>query len=397
MSALTYLNFTNPKTGRSLAKARDGQGLQLVGAPRFRAGEFWNKSGLQGLEIAESVSNLIPADVDPTCKSTAGLATGGANTLAVSSLQALFEGASILSTYQDNTTLLTDSMTLPTVSVTYAISMYVWVPQDWDGGNIECSPDEATFTSGSKSVVDSWLSASSPRETWFRLTATLTVSADVTGTALRLITSSAPTVGRFIYVDGLQIEQGNYPTPFHYSNVVDRLDQHIKIPLGGNFPSFDAGTIVMTLTPDFGFNYAAGNDPTFWSFYFGANDHWYISYVLGSDVFRFFMDDGTTTDIQSAVQTFIRNDKIMLVVTWDGTNGDLWTNNVKSITGTKTQRRPFLPGTMYLGDYAGALGTNVANSIIDEFVILDVVCNDRLATKLYNNFLVGKTVAQLIN
>jgi len=399
MSALTYINFTNPKTGQSLAKARDGQVLNLVGAPVFRAGEFWNRSSLQGLEIAEAVTNLIPADVDPTCKSTAGLATGGTNTLAVSSLQALFEGSSIKASWIDSTTLLTDTMTLPTVSVTYDVSMYIWVPQNWDGGNLECSPDETTFTSGSKSVVDSWLSASSPRETWFRLTATLTVATDVTGIALRLLASSAPTAGKFVYIDGLQIEQRAYPTPFHPSNVNARISQYVKMPLGGNFPSFDAGTIILTLTPDFEFDYATTDDPVFWSFHFDANERWALSYNVGpgTDVFSFFMDDGTTTNIRSATQTFTRGDKIMLIATWDGINGDLWTNNVKSITGTKTQRKPTLPGAMYIGDYAGALGSNPANSVIDEFAILDVVCNDRLATKLYNNFLAKKTIAQLIS
>ncbi len=394
MSALTYINFTNPKTGQSLIKARDGQGLNLVGAPVFRAGEFWNKSGLQGLEIAEAVTNLIPADVDPTCKSTAGLATGGANTLAVSSLQALFEGASILSTYQDNTTLLTDTMTLPTTSVTYSISMYIWVPQDWDGGNLECSPDETTFTSGSKSVVDSWLSASSPRETWFRLTATLTVATDVIGTALRLLASSAPTAGRFVYIDGLQIEQRVYTTPFHPSNVNARLDQEVRIPVAGNFPGIEKGSIIISFRPDWAYDVGwTGNKRLFAVQGSEPSDAWNILYLTASDEFWFYTLDTVGNAVSAKATTHSRGDKIQIVAVWDATNIQIFVNGSAGNLAAKT-RLPSTLNRIYLGNDGG---TAYSNLIVDELAILDVTCNIRLATKLYNNFLANKTIAQLIS
>ncbi len=398
MTALLHTTFTNPKTGQGLAKSSDGQTLNFIGNPQFRTGQFWSNENTAGLEIAEDVTNLIPADVDPLCKSADGLIASGSNTLGVSALKGLFEGSALLATYQDDTTLMSDIMTLPTVSATYAVSFYIWVPQNWDGGNIQASAIAGDFDSGVNTIITEWLSASSPRETWFRVTCTLAVGTpDITGTVLRCLTSSGPTAGRFIYIDGLQIEENDYPTPFHASNVNARIDQHVKIPIAGNFPGFSQGTIIINFRPDWAFNTGQTNDPHLWGMFFDSNNEWYISYIDGTGVFQFFMRiSGSNTAILSAAQTFIRGDKLQLIATWDGVDGDLFTNSVQSLTGSKTQRNSILPANMYLGAYAGGLANNNCNGVFDEVSMLDIHCNQRLATKINDNFLLGNPLAALV-
>jgi len=135
---------------------------------------------------------------------TTGYATGGTNTLTRvygPAWNARTGHWGLKATYSNNLQLVTRPRTFPS-SGTYTWSVYVKIPREWDGGAISLDAVSYAGSSGETTVAANM----SIRDTWQRLTLTITIAGgDLVGT-LDILAASAPTVGRYILVDDVQVE-----------------------------------------------------------------------------------------------------------------------------------------------------------------------------------------------
>lgn len=97
------------------------------------------------------------------------------------------------------------SITLP-AAIVYTASAYIWIPADWDGGPLRLG--QTGFTSVSiASQPDANMALV---DQWQRITMTFTPDAgDLAGYIGSEINGADPSNGKFIYLDGLQIEVGS--------------------------------------------------------------------------------------------------------------------------------------------------------------------------------------------
>jgi hypothetical protein len=162
------------------------------------------------LIVPEATVNLC---TNPSFElATTGWSASGSNTIARSAAQQFAGVYSLLCTYQNNTTLatLTISSGLNT-GTTYTITARLYVPADWNGDDIRLNA--SGFTSATVTQVREWDSAIGETGKWVELEIRLATSADATGTIL-LQTTGAPSAGRAVYLDCLQIEAKAYPTTY---------------------------------------------------------------------------------------------------------------------------------------------------------------------------------------
>lgn len=134
---------------------------------------------------------------------TTGHAATGTSTIARSLLEAHEGIASLLCTYQNSTTLDDYALTLPTANQSYTFSCWVWIPTNWDGGQIQL----AIANYAGSATVSSDFADITRLGQWQRVFLTFSVASDIIGN-LQVKTASAPTAGRFIYIDDLQLEPG---------------------------------------------------------------------------------------------------------------------------------------------------------------------------------------------
>lgn len=131
------------------------------------------------------------------------------NTIARSTVQKNSGAASLLCTYQDQVGLARFPATL--TAAAHIFSAWVYIPTAWDGGDILLNDngDYAGATGTQQASANMAL-----RDQWQRLETDFTIVAgDLVG-ALHIRAASAPTAGRFIYVDDVQIELGAVATPY---------------------------------------------------------------------------------------------------------------------------------------------------------------------------------------
>lgn len=138
-------------------------------------------------------------------------ATAGTNTIAKSSAQSYKGNYSLLCTYGDEASLAAYDVTLPTISVTYKLTARLYVSSNWDGGNISLTTTD--YAGATNTVVSQYTHGTSATATWVKLETTLALSTDAIG-SLGLVASSAPTAGRFVYLDAVQIEKQSTATTY---------------------------------------------------------------------------------------------------------------------------------------------------------------------------------------
>ncbi len=141
--------------------------------------------------------------------STSGWAQRGTNTIASVTDQALHGLYSLKATYQDDNRLALPPTLVLAATTTYSMYFYVYVPADWDGGQITIG-DDGGFAGSTQTKYNADMSL---RDQWQRVTMILTTASDNTGT-IHIRTTSAPTVGKFVYFDNVQVNTGSTPLAF---------------------------------------------------------------------------------------------------------------------------------------------------------------------------------------
>jgi len=137
---------------------------------------------------------------------TTGWTKGGTNTLVSNATQAKFGTKSGLATYADNATLADYAATL--TNVAHMVQVRLWIPTAYDGGGVELRQLNYTVAA-SATAANMGL-----RDQWQQVTLGFTPGADVIGNIQVNNTGAAPTAGRFVYIDGAQIETGSIATPY---------------------------------------------------------------------------------------------------------------------------------------------------------------------------------------
>jgi len=165
--------------------------------------------GYWSIILPEAATNLI---TNPSFETnTTGWAASGTNTIASSTAEAKFGGYSLKATYQDNTTLATYAATL-TASTTYYLSCYIYVPTNWDGGNIRLNSSDYASASATYNTI--YTDGTSSKDRWLYIETRLEIDSDAVG-SITIDTTSAPTAGRFIYIDAVQCEaNSSYATTY---------------------------------------------------------------------------------------------------------------------------------------------------------------------------------------
>ncbi len=172
-------------------------------------------STLWELVKPEATTNLC---TNPSFETnTTGWIASGTNTIAADTTTAKFGYKSLKCTYNNAVTLAaytTTSATFPTTSTSYTLSAWLYVPSTWDGGNIQLS--ESSLTGATVSDVTLYTDGTTAQDKWVYIESELAIATDVAGFVI-LVTGSAPTAGRFVYLDGVQIEEKTYATTCQWS------------------------------------------------------------------------------------------------------------------------------------------------------------------------------------
>lgn len=160
------------------------------------------------LRLEAATTNFV---LNPSFETgTTGWSTSGTNAIAQVSTQAQSGAAALRCTYNNHTTLaFINSLVLPSAGA-YTLSAWVYIPADWDGGRIEVHPWSYVGSTAGASVQADM----SRRDQWQRIWQTFTaVSGDLDGQPV-VVAASAPTAGRVIYVDAVQVEAGTRPSSY---------------------------------------------------------------------------------------------------------------------------------------------------------------------------------------
>ena len=165
---------------------------------------YWNAI------LPEAGTNLI---TNPSFETnTTGWDTGGTNVIAQSGTEAKFGAYSLKSTYKDNTILADFALTL-TVSTTYHLSCWVYVPSGWDGGNIRIEGNE-DYVGLANTYNHIYTEGTSTEGIWIYCETKLVIAADAIG-EIHIRATDAPAVDKFIYIDAVQVEaNASYATTY---------------------------------------------------------------------------------------------------------------------------------------------------------------------------------------
>lgn len=172
----------------------------------------------QHLAAVTNLEELAGADVSFE-SGTTGYTTGGTNTLESSDAQAKFGSRSAKATYEDNANLLQRNQVVGAAGA-HSFSRWVYIPTGFDGDGLRVVLTGFTGATGTISVAADM----STRDEWQRVEVpNVTIDAgDLSGTISVQTTGTAPTAGKFVYVDGCQTEAQGVTTPFT-TNTLDTL------------------------------------------------------------------------------------------------------------------------------------------------------------------------------
>ncbi len=150
-----------------------------------------------------AVENILP---NPSLETnTTGWAAGTGNAIAVSAVEARFGKQSLKCTWQTGGDPELAKEATTATAAAYVGSVYVWIPSDWDGGDIQL-----IFQGyGSATGLVTGTADSTITDRWQRVEAQVTPDAgDLLG-SFDIKVASNPSNGKFIYIDAAMMELGS--------------------------------------------------------------------------------------------------------------------------------------------------------------------------------------------
>jgi hypothetical protein len=334
-----------------------------------------------GLQIAEETTNL---PTNPSFETnTTGWATGGTNTITRSSEQAKFGSYSLKCTYQDTAALAYDSITL--TAAAHSLSAWLFIPADYDGASVR------VLFSGFASAVGTAAVAADMniRDQWQRVEVpNYTPDAGDLNGLIAVDAPSAPTAGKYIYLDAVQCEAKAYCTPYcdgslgpgHSWSGTAHDSTSSRTAAECELDDYAADLVSDQMTIAFWFIPGVlasdvGNDIYLFEAYGGDNDNrvmiWFDD---NSDEIRLYVNGGFRCTVDpSSINV---GDAVFIVATldFDEDEWNLYVFEDDGTLGTDSDNTALSIPTftaMSIGSSDG--GAAQANGVIDRFMILDHV------------------------
>ncbi|KKL83182.1 hypothetical protein LCGC14_1977320, partial [marine sediment metagenome] len=237
-----------------------------------------------------------------------------ANTIAVSTEQAKFGAQSALSTFANHTVLAFYAITL--TAELHAASAWLYIPSDWDGGIVRIRLGDFGGATGTSNVeADMTLT-----DQWQRLAGiSMTIAGgDLAGNLLVEYFGAAPTVGRTIYTDGVQIEKQPIDTPYVETDggTITRAAARVQAP--ASVLDETQGWWAVRVRVGWDYDDAPYNLPYLCSWQDDATHRISFYYDEGGSIWVILNWTGAGADAAtSAAQTFSAGDLITIIGKWE--------------------------------------------------------------------------------
>lgn len=263
------------------------------------------------LGLWEATTNLCTNGGFAT--NTTGWTTGGTNTIARDTTRAKFGVASLKATYQDNLTLADFVVTV--TDAFHAFTAWVYVPANWNGGQIQIQA--ANFTSG---VTDESVNANMAlTDQWQRIQIRLNPDAgDLVG-ALRILTASAPTAGRDIGIDGVQIEAQPIPTPYVETDGGTATRSAARARLPAALLDESQGWIALRFRTRWTNTLDPATNPRMFDWRDDGNNNLVLRYDTTANQWEFERRNTSGTAEVAVADTFTVDDVLTLIAAWTAT------------------------------------------------------------------------------
>ena len=260
--------------------------------------------------IWEATENLVTNGGFET--NTVGWQAGGTNAIAISTAQAKFGLSSMLCTYGNNSSHALYTNTLSAAE--HTVSAWLYIPSDFDGGGIRFLRNGYVGATGDDHV-DADMSLV---DQWQYLTFTFTPVGDMTGWIQFLNISGAPTAGRVIYVDGIQIEVQPIATPYVETDggAATRVAAQVQAP--ASVLDETQGWWAVRVRVGWDYDDAPYNLPYLCSWQDDATHRISFYYDEGGSIWVILNWTGAGADAAtSAAQTFSAGDLITIIGKWE--------------------------------------------------------------------------------
>lgn len=354
--------------------------------PSTATGGILGRPGVfgRGVQVAEAMTNLI---LNPSFETNnGGWLTAGGNTIAISSDQAKYGTRSLKCTYQAHGWMAYYDITL--TAVAHTVSMNLYIPSSYDGTGIRLQFEGFVGGVGTPSVeanmalTDQWQSL---------VVSNYTPDAGDLDGRINIYYSSAPTVGRFVYIDAVQIEAKAYPTPYCDGSlglghawagaVHASTSTRVATDLQYVVTAGTAFTISCYFIPVMGESEADTWSKVF-MWYGDADNHVYIQYNHTTNELRYTLRvAGVSASIDLGGVS--RHVPVSFTCTWDGAIATVYKNGGSEGSIAQTNTWTSAPDMLYLGknDTAAYWG----NGTLDDVFILDRVMSTAEASAHYNS------------
>ncbi len=313
-------------------------------------GGWWTEPD-SGIQIAEAATNMV---LNPSAGGAANFAAKGAATVTVSTDYAYRGGQSFKVVM---TAAVGDGMTMTMSALANAIH-YMTVRVYDECSTLQFSLDNANWSTPTLLGTDGDWSVYG----W------QFPAIQATGSTTLYIQQSAA-IARTLYIDCVQVEQTNYPTPYvdgaggaghsfsgaAHATTSARTAATLRFT---NILSSEQGTLALTWTP------MADNTAATRYFFSEGNIKAYFN--SGDD--KIYFTDGVNT-ISTAALTFDGLTAQRLAFTWSSNGLKIYRNGTLSVSGA-TYTAPAALGTyLYIGTNSSS--TSQASGWIDDLVVLD--------------------------
>lgn len=263
--------------------------------------------------VWQAATNLVTNGGAET--NATGWTTGGTNTIARSTDQEKFGSGSIKATYTDSTSLAMRAGLVLTAA-RHAASCWVYVPAAWDGGQIQISiANYAGSTTHYQTHANMALT-----DQWQKIRMSFTVvGGDLTGDIL-ISAASAPTAGRFIYVDGMQVEVASIPTPYVETDggTDSRAAGRLQLQVGALDET--TGWLAVRLRAGHANTEIASGNGIVWTWADDANNFLQLRYDYANARWEFERRVTAGTVELTAADTFALSDALTLICKWTATD-----------------------------------------------------------------------------
>lgn len=201
----TYAGGNRANTNGHLGQKPTTESGAVIGVS---GGPFGNGA----LQVSEAITNI---ESNPVLgNGTTGWYVYGSNTFTTSSDAAMYGQYSCKVTYQNDLRLCRQTaLSGLTANEKYVALTKVFIPGDWDGGTISIEHD-GNFVGAT--ILDA--STTSTKGQWVEIFQLIELSTDTSG-FFRIKTSSAPTAGKYIFIDGMMVAHSEYKIPFIYGDM----------------------------------------------------------------------------------------------------------------------------------------------------------------------------------